>query len=302
MTDASYVPVMLQPGWVLERYYGWSVVHAEPTLKLLRRLRGPITTALLLARGAADEKVADIASRYGLGAPFSIVVLNDFSSRSEEESWTVAGIPFARVSSGRWFGVGTFVFDLSERLDSMWGRIAPRERTKCRRVERLGVTVNFDERPKEEAVDAFVGLYTRMARQRGLERPRRDTLLRMFADGRLLMARCTDSTGRCLMVSLTYLCGEQGYFLYGVRAEEIPDGIGHYVHWETIGRLKGMGLRWYDLGLVPSRDSSDGIYRFKASFGGTFVDFGREFRFVPVGLRAAYVAFHRLRTRLRKAV
>jgi hypothetical protein len=302
MTDAAYVPIMLQRGWVLERYYGWSVVQEGATLKLLRKTRGPITTLLLLARDASDDDVADIAARHGVGGCFSLVVFNDFSSRAEEEGRTIAGIRFKRVATGRWFGVGTFVFDLSEPLETLWSKMAPRERTKCRKVERLGITVDFDEQPTDEAIGAFLELYGRMARARGLERPCRDTLQRMFADGSLLMARCRDPAGRCLMINVTYRCDDQGYFLHGVRAEEIPDGVGHYAHWETIRKLKGMGVRWYDMGLVPSRDNSDGIYRFKASLGGTFVDFGREFQFVPAGLRAAYRAFRDVRTGLRKVL
>ncbi len=301
MTDASYAPIMLHKGWVLERYYGWSVVHEGPMLKLLRKSRGPLTTALLLARDASDESVAALAALHGLPGWRSVVVCNDFSSHAEGTCRIIAGARFTRVTTGRWFGVGTFVFDLSESLDTVWGRIAPRERTKCRKVERLGITMDFDDHPTPEAIDTFLELYGRMARARGLEHPCRETLLRMFADGRLLMGRSMDRAGRCLTMNLTYLCGGQGYFLHGARAEEIPDGVGHHAHWETIKMLKGAGLRWYDLGLVPSCDPSDGIYRFKASLGGEFVDFGREFQFVPLRLRAAYRTFRAIRTRLRMA-
>lgn len=300
MTDASYVPIMFHQGWALERYYGWSVVHEEPTLKLLRRTRGPITTSLLLARGASDEGVADVVLRHRLRRPFSIAVLNDFSSRAEEGIRIVAGSQFRHVTAPRWFGVGTFIFDLTEHTDALWSRVAARERTKCRKVERLGIKVEFHVRPDEERIDAFLRLYGRMARERGLEKACGDTLRRMFADGSLVMARCLDPAGRNLVINLTYLCDEQGYFLHGARAEDIPAGVGHYVHWQMIRWLKAASFRWYDMGLVPSRDSSDGIYRFKASLGGTFVDFGREFQLVPTGLRAAYHVFRRVRTRIRR--
>lgn len=302
MTGASYVPIMLHEGWVLERYYGWSVVHDGPTLKLLRKTYGPIATSLLLARGASDEGVTDVVLRYRLRRPFSIVVLNDFSNPAKEEIRIIAGIRFTRVTAGRWFGVGTFVFDLSEEMDTLWGRMASRERTKCRKVERLGVKVLFCKQPDGEMVDSFLRLYWRMAREHGLEKPCRDTLRRMFADGSLVMARCIDATGRNLVINLMYLCHDQGYFLHGARAADIPAGVGHYAHWEMIKWLKGAGFRWYDIGLVASRDSSDGIYRFKASLGGTFVDFGREFQFVPLGLSAAYEAFRRVRTAIRKVL
>jgi len=291
---------MLRPGWVLERYYDWSVVEQGPTLKLLRKSRGPIATFLLLTRGASEEEIADTARWHGLLGWRSIVVFRDFSSDSENGIRVIAGVQFRRVTTGRWFGVGTFVVDLSQTLDTLWRRIAPRERGKCRRAEHLGIKVEFDEHPSERALDAFLGLYGRMARKRGLERPRRRTLEEMFTRGNLLMARCFDPSGQNLVINLIYLSNGQGYYLHGARADGIAAGAGHFTQWETVRMLKTMGFRYYDLGLVSSRDASDGIYRFKGSLGGSFVDFGREFECVPVGLRAAYGVFHILRTRVRK--
>jgi len=299
MIDESYVPIILRPGWVLERYYNWSVVEQGPTLKLLKKARGPIRTFLLLVCRASDEGMAEAARRHGLLGRRSIVVLNDFSSESDEGVRVVAGVPFRRVTTRRWLGIGTFVIDLSEDLRTLWSRIATRERTKCRSVERHGVKVEFEERPSAEAVDAFLALYRPMTRRRGLERPRRVTLQQMSAAGDLLMARCVDLSGRNLVINLIYLCDGQGYYLHGARAPEIPAGAGHFTQWETIKCLKTAGLRWYDLGLVASRDGSDGIYRFKASLGGMFVDFGREFEFVSGGLRTVYRMFRAVRSALR---
>jgi Acetyltransferase (GNAT) domain len=301
MIDASYVPIMMQKGWVLERYYGWTVVHEGPQLKLLQRSRGPLRSALVLARGASAESVSDLVARHRLTDWRSAVVCNDFSSRSDDRSRVVGPARFRRVTGGRWLGVGTFVFDLSDGLEALWSRVAARERTKCRKIERLGITVDFDGHPSAAAVSTFLDLYRRMARARGLAVPDHDALDHMFADGRLLMARSLDRAGRCLAASVTYLSEGQGYFLHGARADDIPDGVGHHLQWATIQALKGAGLRWYDLGLVPSRDPSDGIYRFKASLGGEFVDSGREFSFVPLGWHAGYRAVRALRTRIGRA-
>ena len=100
------------------------------------------------------------------------------------------------------------------------------------------------------------------------------------------------------MFNLAYTQDDQGFGLYLARADELPGGASRFTHWETIKRLKATGFRWYDLGLVASRDRDDGIYWFKRSFGGTFVDFGREFQHVPGGLVVAYRTFRALRRRL----
>lgn len=302
MRDASYIPIMLCPGWVLERYYGWSVVQEGTSLKVLRKGRGPITMFLLLARGATEEEIGDAALQYGVLRRLAIVFLNDFSNRSDEDKRSVAGVSFQRVTTSRWFGVGTFVLDLSESLDTLWARMLPKERNECRRAEKLGVRIEFVTQPRDEDISVFLDLYVRIARQRGLEKPRQEVLRRMFAGGDLLMTGCADSRGRRLASNLTYIHGNQGYYLYGARDEKAAGGVSRYAHWETIKRLKEDGFRWYDLGLVASRESSDGIYWFKRSFGGTFVDFGREFQHIPRELSAAYGTFRALRTRLRRGL
>ncbi len=299
MTDDSYVPAMLRPGWVLEKYYGWSIIHDQPVLKILKKKHGPIRKYLLLAHNASDEQISAASSRCGLLGPHTMITLNDFSSQADDESRVVDGVRYRRVTANRWFGVGTFVLDLSEGVDALWARMPPKERSACRQAEKLGVKVEFATRPGDDEIGEFLELYGRMARERGLESPRRNILRRMFSGGDLLMTRCIDARGRSAVFNLIYVHGDQGYFLYSARAEEIPGGAGRYGHWLTIKKLKAAGFRWYDLGLVASRNDYDGIYWFKRSFGGEFVDSGREYEYVPRGLATAYGAFRALRRRLR---
>jgi hypothetical protein len=228
----------------------------------------------------------------------SITVFNDFTCSTDESTRLIAGQLFKRVTHGRWFGVGTYVFDLSEGVDVMWGRMAPRERTKCRKAE-SEARVEWSQQPSEEALDAFLRMYRGMAREKGLERPERDMLLRMAQQGELAMARCRDSAQRDLVINLIYRRGGQAYFLFGVRSEGATGGAGHLAQWETVRHLKTAGCRFYDLGLVASRDSSDGLHRFKRSLGGSFVDFGAEFQRVPRGLAVVYRAFRAARRGLR---
>jgi len=301
VSAGAYVPMMLRPGWVLERYYGWHAVREEDgRLKLLRKRRGAVRTFLLLCRGVAEVEIADVVARHGLAGPLSIAVLSDFSRRDGGETLDIAGRRFRRTEGARWFGVGTFVFDLAEDRDSLWSRISARERTKCRQAESLGVQVRLSTAPSSDEIDRFLGLYGAMAREKGLEPVSRPVLERMFAERDLVLAHCIGADGASLVMNLVYMRGDQAYFLHGARAETVPAGAAHYAQWKAIEWLKQAGCRWYDFGLVASRDPGDGIYRFKKSLGGTFVDFGQEFHRVPSGLRAAYDAFRGLRTRLRR--
>jgi Acetyltransferase (GNAT) domain len=302
MKDATYIPSMLRPGWVLERYYGWSVARETPTLKLLKKNIGPFRRFLMLARDASGEEIAETAYQYGVLGPLSLVVFNDFSNGSAEQDRTIGGVRFAHVETGRWFGVGTFVLDLSEGLDVLWARMYPKERNECRKAQKGGVRVEFSTQPLADQMDVFFELYGRMARERGLEKPRRKVLQRMFAAGNLLMVQCVDSRGRSLAANLVYLDGDYGYYLYGARSHQAPGGAGRYAHWETIRKLKKVGCSWYDLGLVASLDSSDGIYWFKKSFGGAFVEYGNEYQHIPNGLGSAYRMIRGFREGLRKFI
>src|SRR5262249_29487353 len=152
----------------------------------------------------------------------------------------VAGATFRRVTTDRWFGVGTFILDLSESLDTLWARMPPKGRNECRKMGKVG-EIEFSTRPRVDSVTVFLDLYDQMARRRGLMRPRRDVFERMFVGGNLLMTQCRDSQGRDLVVNLTYIQGDQACYLYGTRADQIPAGAGRYAHWETIKSLKSAG-------------------------------------------------------------
>lgn len=295
----SYVPLIMRPGWILERYYGWKVFESGPQLKLLCKPRGPLRTWLLLTNGAGQELVDQAAMRHHIVSSPGILTWTDLAPSGGEV--VLLGRRLEPVERGRWFGVGTFVFDLDEDLDCHWARMAPRERTKCRKAEGAGVTCVHDRSPEPAALDAFLRLHGRLARRRGLERIERALLERMFADGALLLTRCLDTAGHTLVANLTYLQDGDGYFLLGSRSAEIPPGSGQLAHWATLGHLKAAGANHYDLGLVASCDETDGIYCFKRALGGRFVALGREYRWVPQGLATAYRAFRVARGWLRMA-
>jgi hypothetical protein len=296
----GYVPIMFEPGWVLEKHWGWSAVEDRAGLKLLRRRRGPFTAFLLMTRGVGDLQVAEVASLRGLLGPTSITTWNDFSATGESDVRHIGGVAFRRVNCDRWFGVGTFVVDLAMAEDVLWGRMAERERTKCRRARSQGIAVELASSDTAQSIKAFWRLHDRMARERGLERPSRRSIDRMVREGDLLVVRVVDGGGRDLVVNFIYLRPPHACFLLGARATGTPAGAGHLAHWETIRGLQRQGFRWYDLGLVGRRDTEDGIYRFKRSLGGAFVAFGEEYRHVPRALELILGAYRHLRRGLRK--
>jgi GNAT acetyltransferase-like protein len=284
----SYVPLALRPGWVLERFWGWSVLHEEPSIKLLERRTGPVVRYLLLAKEALPGSIDDVAARHHIFRPIAIVSLNDFSATGNEASRVVAGHKLERAAGPRWFGVGTFVLDLDEEEAALHRRIAGKEWSLLRRPQEAAFSCEVIERPAAEDLDEFRRLYEPLARERRLERFSASLLDRIAAAGCLMLARCRDGDGHTLVVNLIYRAHAQGYFFASARAAGTPAGASRLAHWEAARRLKRDGCRFYDLGLVRSIERDDGIHRFKRSLGGTFVTSGSEFGWVSRIIAWAY--------------
>jgi hypothetical protein len=277
---AAYVPLALRRDWVLERFYGWSVVWQDDDSKFLRRRWGPMVRHLVLTKDLAGDRLDRLARRHRAFHPLGILSLVDFASPADEPSRRVAGRWLRPASGPGWFGAGTFVHDLAEDESTLWRRIAPRERTKCASALRAGLRVEIREHPTDDDLCDLVSLHERMAAERNLERASLEALRAMSRSGSLDLARCIDVTGRTLVANAIHRAHDQGYFLLGARASDAPPGAGHLVHWEVVRKLKADGYRFYDLGLVASLDERDGIYRFKRSLGGAFVSSGAELEWI----------------------
>lgn len=288
---------MLRPGWVLEAYLGWSVVVSQPGLKILHRRYGPLVKWLVFADGVSASELEDAGDHHGLGGWPSLIVLNDFRA-VDGASRVFAGRRLEPVRTQRWCGVGTFIIDLSASSETLWQRLM--HRNECRAMLRQGARVSIAGRDGPGVLDAFTRMYGALASERNLQPVSVSALARMLADGRLLVVECRDAEGHILAVNLIYLGEGDGFFLHGVRAHGAPGGAGRLAQWETILELKRRGYVRYDLGQVPSCASDDGIYRFKRSLGGTFVDHGCEYRWRSPAWRLAevlYTGFRAVRAR-----
>lgn len=276
----------LQSGWVLERYLGWRVLESGPGHKVLRLPRGPLSRTLVLATRACPD--LDAVIRRALGLLAGAVTVVDFDEPSGDAVRTWAGRRFRRVEGPLWFGAGTFVIDLELPESELLARMAQNERQACRRPREVA-SVEVEARPGPARLAEFLGLYELIARARDLELPRADVLARMADGGDLWMARVADDRG-VAAANLVYVRPPSAWYLYGARRQASPGWAGALAQWGTIRALKQAGYRWYDLGLVASRDPHDGIYRFKSALGGRFVQAGSEY----ASESALFVAARRL--------
>lgn len=297
-TAPGFLPLAVQPGWVLEQYFGWRCAHQQPGLKLLWKRHGPLRSHLLVSTQRPREELADLVERGRLTGPLELLWVCDLTAGSPPSAFEWKGRRLPPLRRGRWFGVGTFVIDLAVAEDRLFSAISARERTKLRQAERNGLQAEALARPSPAELAQFVRLYAEMARERGLERPTLETLLAMTRDEAVILAQCRNKRGDLQAAALAFTAHEQGYFLYGVRSQAAPSGAGMLAQWAVVRALKAAGLRYYDLGLVASTSEDDGRYRFKRALGGVFVPFGQEYRFVPAWLQVPHRAFQWARLRL----
>lgn len=295
---AAYPRCQIAAGGFFETYFGWRVREEwAPRLKLLQKAVGPARKLLLLLDGARQAEVDAIARDHAVFRPGSLLRVHDFAD-DEGRGCLVDGRTLA--PAGAMFGAGTFIFDLKEPESVLFGKIQDRERSKIRKSERAGVYARFSRHPRIDELQRFVEYYGAMARERSLDVVKLRDLERLFRHERAIYGASYDESGAPLTIHITYTQAKHGYFLHGVRAPGGADAAGGFFQWELLKHLKKVGIRWYDFGLVPNVDPSNGLYRFKKSFGGHWLPSGKSYAHAPTWIQKGSELASRTRARIRR--
>lgn len=289
-----FPPCEIEPDWVLSRYYGWHVAERRSDAVLFQRRVGPVVRRLLLVHGAPQGWLDELADEHALFAPTATLTVQDFAREPSDGPLVIAGRALA-PGDGRWFGAGTFFYDLGESEAALRARFP---KGKLNHAKKLGLDVIVDERPDGAAIAQFLALYDAMAKVKSLP-PLDARMLDAMARGShmLLLRGVIDRATVAALV--VYVQPRHGYFLHAARAESAPRGVADVLHWEAIRWLKDTGRRWYDMGLVPSVDPQDGLYVFKQRLGGDFCSSGVEQVFSPRWLQQVWSPLRAARDRLR---
>lgn len=168
---------------------------------------------------------------------------------------------------------GTYMLDLTQPREALWGRVHATHRRWIRRAPREGVTVRWGWED-----DAFLALATVTYARGGKVNPISRELLRSLRrhlGENLLLAGAYHEEQLVAAVIIPWDSG-CGYYLHGAsRGGDGPVGAAHLLHWEVAERLRELGVARYDLG-GARRFTEDarlmGIFQFKERFGGAFVD------------------------------
>jgi len=207
----------------------------------------------------------------------SDIIIHDFDDVFSNP-FILAGRRFHEADrSERLLNVDTFVVDLTLEDDDILAQMSSDFRRKIRRAASLGVNVDIYQSPPSGLINDFCAAFSVMARERGLRPINSKVLARMYAagDAVLFVARIDNTRANYLHV---YKTQDSAIFSHGVNATRNNDGVGQYIQWRAMQYLKKQGIEWYDLGGVPTTNPNDGIYNFKARFGGKLIPLGREWR------------------------
>lgn len=270
---SGYRSIFLEPDWVHRAYYGWSDEWPDPQLRVLKRRNGPVERRLVISELDDFDRAASLADEARRAAgPVSETVVHDLAGAV---GWARLGYaPLGRQA--RLLNVDTIIIDLSRSEDELLAGMSQQCRRHIRAAEKAGLDVRVEASPSADRLDGFLGRFGKMAGERGFRPPPKDKIGRMFADGRATLIGVGAEAGTNFV--MTYRAGGSAIFLHGVGGRT-SDGAGHLAQWQAMLALKSQGVRWYDLGGLPSLDDSDGIFRFKKGFGGELVHLGREYRF-----------------------
>ena len=293
---SCYSPIFFEPNWVMQRYFGWREIHRSKDLVVLHRAVRPFERYLFLWRSTDPADLTGAIGRWVSSRLTSEVYVHRFSPAPAVLP-PIAGMPMRLVTNAESLNnnIGTFVIDLEQPLDALEANLHKEHRRLARKLEAGGARITLTVKPGDQIFDRFFAALSALHAERVLSMPDRGLLARMMADGHAELA-AVGSEANGWTFAFVCLVGATAYYIYGVSTDGATYGQGQTLHWQLIRHYKELGLAWYDLGGIPSRDAKDGIYNFKRRFGGIEVDLGGQFVFSPWPVRIA----RRLRGTLRR--
>lgn len=282
----AYQSVFLEAGWAHQRYFGWKVALDLPGLRVLRKRRAVFSRYLMLLTKGGEPSLTKAVRRALRWGQLSDIIVHDFDNLLPKEA-ELSGCKFSRAGKAeRLLNTSTFVVNLTQTKDELWHKFGDKSCNMVRKAEQLGAGFAPSADVNEELTE-FYRFYTKIVVKYGVILPKEKLLQRMLSDGAAKLLLTRDARGGILAVSILYLAQDKAYNLYTASVENAPTGLGQFLYWKTIEYLKNGGFRWYDLGGAGEKNEKGGIYVFKKSIGGAYVDLGEEYYYCSEFTRIA---------------
>ena len=282
----EYRSIFLHERWAHQEYFGWHVVDAAPGLRVLMKRYLIFRRYLMLLEANGTPQLSGAIRRAARLSNMSEIVIHDFDSVLFDPP-EYHGCFFQRAGKQqRLLNVSTFVVNLALPKEELWRKLGDKSRNMVRRAEQQGA-VFLSNADAGNTLSLFFQLYNDMSQRKGFITPSEDVLRKMLGDGRVMLLRLADKSGGTQSINSIYTADDRAYSLYTANISNVLTGFGQCLQWKTIEYLKGMQLRWYDLGGAGEKYKEDGIFTFKKSIGGDYYDLGEEYYFSGRVLRSA---------------
>ena len=167
---------------------------------------------------------------------------------------------------------GTYIMDLSQSEESLWGKVSTSHRRKVRFAQKSGVTI----REAPELVDKVHRLVHETFCRSSLPFMTLQAF-RQYVNGlgnyaKVLVAEHGGALQGGMVVPFS---AHTAYYVYGGSIPEAQQGAMHLLHWEAMRLFRGLGVKRYDfvgVRIDPEKGSKqEGLLTFKERFGGQLV-------------------------------
>ncbi len=175
-------------------------------------------------------------------------------------------------------GYHTIIVDMADGLDAVRRRLHRNRAKQLRKAlanERLSTRVLTDSAERRAAVQAFAGMYAKLAERKGFAEVAKpdvfcDTVL---DDPRIVILEARDGD-RIAAVRIAHVGADRLTDFYVASDQEaLTNGLNTLAIWRMLEHTAERGLRYYDAGGINPR-ANPGVFRFKRGIGGDVVQSG----------------------------
>jgi len=164
---------------------------------------------------------------------------------------------------------GTYIIDLTQPEETLWGNLSSSHRRKVRLALKSGVQIRSGTHYLKTAYDLVRDTFKQSKLGfMGHEEFKR-FVLGLNENVKLFVADFQGTMQGCTVVPFSE---HSAYYVYGGSIPEPITGATNLLHWEAIRRFREMGVRRYDftgVRLNPEKGSKqEGLSQYKQRFGG----------------------------------
>lgn len=167
---------------------------------------------------------------------------------------------------------GTYIIDLSQSEETLWGNLSSSHRRKVRLAKKKGVQIKSGMEHLNTAYELVRDTFKRSA----LQFMNYDAFKRMLSGlGKNVKIFVADYQGVVQGCTVIPFSNHSAYYVYGGSIPKPITGANNLLHWEAILQFRGLGVKRYDfvgVRINPEKGSKqEGLTMFKQRFGAQLV-------------------------------